>query len=136
MAEASTFSEAFLAKARESLAGASSELINGRYNNVANRAYYACFQAAIAALADASMQPPSGKTWSHTFVQAAFGGVLIRRRKLYPATLRDTLVRAQQVRNQADYERAIVSQTQAMHALSRAHAFVDAVGARFEGAGR
>lgn len=82
------------------------------------------------------MQPPSGKTWSHTFVQAAFGGVLIWRRKLYPATLRDTLVRAQQVRNQADYERAIVSQTQAMHALSRAHAFVDAVGARFEGAGR
>src|SRR5205823_6359850 len=37
-------------KALESLAGAESELANGRYNNAANRAYYACFQAAIAAL--------------------------------------------------------------------------------------
>jgi len=43
-------SEGFLAKAGESLAGATSELANGRYNNTANRAYYSSFQAAIAAL--------------------------------------------------------------------------------------
>ena len=34
----------FLAKAEESLAGAESEYANGRYNNCANRCYYACFQ--------------------------------------------------------------------------------------------
>ena len=45
----SDLSDAFLSKARESLEGATSELVNGRYNNAANRAYYACFQAAIAA---------------------------------------------------------------------------------------
>ena len=37
-------------KAQESLAGAESEFANGRYNNCANRCYYACFQTAIAAL--------------------------------------------------------------------------------------
>jgi uncharacterized protein (UPF0332 family) len=40
----------FMAKALECLAGAESELANKRYNNCANRAYYACFQAAIDAL--------------------------------------------------------------------------------------
>ena len=40
----------YLAKAEESLLGAASELAQGRYNNSVNRAYYACFQAAIAAL--------------------------------------------------------------------------------------
>lgn len=39
-----------LEKARESLAGAESEFSNERYNNCANRAYYAVFQAAIVAL--------------------------------------------------------------------------------------
>ena len=41
-----TMSESFqvyLAKAEESLLGAASELDGGRYNNSANRAYYACF---------------------------------------------------------------------------------------------
>jgi uncharacterized protein (UPF0332 family) len=40
----------YLAKASESLLTAESELVNGRYNSCANRCYYACFQAAIAAL--------------------------------------------------------------------------------------
>ena len=33
----------YLEKAVESLAGAESEYVNGRYNNCANRCYYACF---------------------------------------------------------------------------------------------
>src|SRR5829696_6302729 len=35
--------DAFLVRARESLAGAESEVANGPYNNAANRGYYACF---------------------------------------------------------------------------------------------
>ena len=62
----SDLSDAFLVRARESLLGAESEFVNGRYNNVANRAYYACFQAAIAALVLADIRPLSGKAdWSH-----------------------------------------------------------------------
>lgn len=44
----------YLAKAEESLLGAISELEQSRYNNSTNRAYYACFQAAITALQHAS----------------------------------------------------------------------------------
>jgi uncharacterized protein (UPF0332 family) len=40
----------YLAKAAESLLTAESEFINGRYNSCANRCYYCCFLAAIAAL--------------------------------------------------------------------------------------
>jgi uncharacterized protein (UPF0332 family) len=129
-------SDVFLRKARESLAGATSELANGRYNNAANRAYYACFQAAIAALESAGLHPPAGKGWSHAFVQAQFAGVLIGRRKAYPAALRDTLGRAQQLRNQADYERADVGLAQAARGLSRARAFVEAVMAHATGGTR
>jgi uncharacterized protein (UPF0332 family) len=48
---------AYLEKAIESLAGAESEFANRRYNNCANRCYYAMFQAAIAALMAAGIHP-------------------------------------------------------------------------------
>jgi hypothetical protein len=51
-------SSVFLVKAREALAGAESEYANGRFNNCANRAYYACFLAALHALAQVGIQPP------------------------------------------------------------------------------
>jgi uncharacterized protein (UPF0332 family) len=74
---------AYLEKARESLAGAQSEFANDRYNNCANRAYYACFQAAVHALMEAGIRPPKGaKHWGHDFVRARFNGDLINRRKL------------------------------------------------------
>jgi len=57
----SDLSDAFLNRAQESLEGAESEFASGRYNSVANRAYYACFQAAIAALDLADIRPPDGK---------------------------------------------------------------------------
>jgi uncharacterized protein (UPF0332 family) len=47
----------FLAKAAESLLTAESEFANGRYNSCANRCYYACFQAAIAALIQKGIRP-------------------------------------------------------------------------------
>jgi uncharacterized protein (UPF0332 family) len=50
-------SQDYLAKARESFAGAESELIDGRFNNCARSVYYACFQAAIAALLEAGISP-------------------------------------------------------------------------------
>lgn len=48
---------AYLSKARESLETAESEYVNRRYNSCANRCYYACFQAAIAALLRAGVRP-------------------------------------------------------------------------------
>lgn len=85
-------SDALFDKAEESLAGAVSEFEFGRYNNVANRAYYACFQAAVAALALAGIRPQGGRdVWGHSFVQSQFAGQLISRRKRFPAELRNVL---------------------------------------------
>ena len=121
-------SSLFLDKALESLAGAESEYANDRFNNCANRCYYACFQAAIVALTRAGVQPRgTGGEWGHAFVPAQFDGELINRRKLYPTELRGTLHRTYTLRSKADYEAAVVSQTEASRALRRTQLFVDAV---------
>jgi uncharacterized protein (UPF0332 family) len=130
----SAVSEAFLAKARESLEGADSEFLSGRYNNVANRAYYACFQAAVAALEAEGIRPLGGKAeWGHAFVQSRFTGLLVNRRKVYPAELRDTLHALMSVRQRADYEREAITEPQAMRALNRARRFVDTIGSHLGG---
>ena len=100
----------FLAKAQESLVGAESEFVNDRYNNSANRAYYAVFQAAIHALLNAGVRPPgAADQWGHDFVQARFVGDLINRRKRFPAELRTVFEQNYRLRAAADYHREYVS---------------------------
>ena len=103
----------YLAKAAESLQTAESEFANGRYNSCANRCYYACFQAAIAA--------------SHAFVQGQFVGVFINQRHLYDTQLRRVLADNQHLREKADYRPELVNATQASRALRRTRTFVAAV---------
>lgn len=63
--------QAFLAKASESMTAANRDFEEHRYNSCANRCYYACFQAAIAALMRAGISAPERDgRWSHAFVQA------------------------------------------------------------------
>jgi uncharacterized protein (UPF0332 family) len=117
-----------LAKARASLAGAQSELEQRRFDNAANRAYYACFQAAIAALIRSRIAPlGSSNTWDHGFVQARFVGELINRRKRYAADLRDTLSATMRLRHKADYEYDNVTADQAVRTVRRATRFVEEV---------
>jgi uncharacterized protein (UPF0332 family) len=116
----------FFDKALESLAGAESEFVNERYNNTANRAYYAVFHAAIAALQQAGMRPARNE-WSHEFVPAQFDGMLINRRKRYPAELRGVLSRNAAVRLSADYDEEPVTQTEASRTLRRSRTFVRAI---------
>lgn len=118
--------QAFLAKAEECLTGADIALANARYNNCANRCYYACFHAARAALVHAGIRPPRGD-WGHEFVQAQFSGLLVNRRKIYGAEFRDTLPSTQALRNQADYDELSVSRANASRALRRARDFLNAV---------
>jgi len=119
----------YLEKAEESVAGAQSEFVNGRYNNCANRAYNACFQATVHALLEAGIPPPkSTEQWGHGFVQARFNGDLINRRKRYPPDIRGTLENNYRLRARADYDRLqIVTEVQAARAVRRAEAFVAAV---------
>jgi uncharacterized protein (UPF0332 family) len=115
----------YLAKATESLQTAESEFANGRYNSCANRCYYACFQAAIAALLREGIRPRG--QWSHAFVQAQLVGVLINQRKRYDPELRRVLSDNQSLRDLADYRPELVTATQAGRALRRSRLFVTAV---------
>lgn len=76
----------YLAKGIESLQTAETEFINGHYNSCANRCYYACFQAAVAALLGEGIRPQN--RWTHEFVHAEFVGVLMNRRKRFEPELR------------------------------------------------
>jgi uncharacterized protein (UPF0332 family) len=117
--------ELYLAKAAESLDSAESDYVHGRYNSCANRSYYACFQAAVAALIQEGILPYGD--WGHDFVHGRFVGQLIDRRKRFLSDLRRTLPDNQKIRDQADYRSDRVSETQAIRSLRRARAFVDAV---------
>ena len=121
----SELSRLYLIKAEESLLGAESEFTHDRYNNVANRCYYACFQAAIAALLAAGIRARG--QWSHEFVQGQFVGVLINQRHLYETQLRRVLSDNQNAREKADYRPELVNATQASRALRRTRTFVAAV---------
>jgi uncharacterized protein (UPF0332 family) len=118
----------FLDKAQECLDGAISEFVNGRYNNCANRCYYASFQAAIYGLERAGIQPPgrSGE-WGHDFVQAQFAGQLINRRKIYGTNLRNTLEQNYRLRTTADYGRDSVTEIRAARAVKRTEELVAAI---------
>lgn len=116
----------YLFKAEQSLQRAKSEYVNRRYDSCANRCYYACVQAAIAALIWAGMRS-SGERWDHEFVQAQFTGRLINQRKLYPSELRNALERLFTLRQTADYKPEFVSEVQANRALRRSREFVDAI---------
>jgi uncharacterized protein (UPF0332 family) len=125
--------ESFLDKARESVTGARAEYEGGRFNNSANRSYYACFQAAIQALILEGIRPPGGSTeWGHDFVAAQFIGQLINRRHRYETVLRDTLHENYRMRVRGDYEVRPVTEIHAARALRRAERFVQAVVQRHE----
>jgi uncharacterized protein (UPF0332 family) len=118
----------YLEKAQENLACAQSEFINGRYNSCASRAYYCCYQVAIWALTQAGIRSTRAqRDWSHEFVQAQFNGVLINRRRLYPASLRGILNENYILRLTADYGADHVTALRANRAVGRAELFVDAV---------
>jgi uncharacterized protein (UPF0332 family) len=112
--------ESHLTKAAECLAGARSEFANARYNNAANRAYYAAYNTAIVALIRAGIGRPR---WLHDEVQALFAGQLIARRKLYPSDMRRTLNDLAAVRVRGDYAPEMVSRAAAEEVLRSAERF-------------
>ncbi|MDM8524171.1 HEPN domain-containing protein [Desulfococcaceae bacterium HSG8] len=111
----------FLQKAEENLKIAQMSFDTKCYNACANRAYYAAFQAAIAALTAQGLQ--KGKN-DHKWVQAEFNRRLIIRKKIYPSGLKTYLSDMQPVRNIADYSEENVSRKLARKQLSRASEMV------------
>ena len=118
--------ERYLRKARESLVSAKADVAAGRYNSAANRAYYAAFQAAIAALIHNDIRPAQ-KGWQHKFVINQFSGKLVKRRKMFPAGLVPTIERLFQVRVVGDYETVDVSKGDAGKSFRNATLFVEEI---------
>ena len=115
----------YLTKAVERLTSAQIDVAAARDNACANRAYEACFQAAMAALLAAGIRPasPRGK-WRHACVQSPLNGLLIIRRKRYPAALRRVLRDTMAVRENADSTPASGSARVASRVLQAAQDFV------------
>ena len=116
-------SRLFLAKARESLASAEADLQAGRFNSAANRAYYATFQAAVAALMEEGVGP-RGASWDHKFVIREFSGKLVRRRKLVGARFIGVLDSLLTARLHADYRANSIGTKTARRAVKEARGFV------------
>lgn len=116
----------YLAKARESLASTEADAASERYNSAANRAYYAAFQASVAALLWAGVTPQKAD-WSHRFVMDRFSVTLIKRRKLLPPRYRGALDVLFDKRVDADYRPDTVSKRDARSGLKTAQEIVDAV---------
>jgi uncharacterized protein (UPF0332 family) len=116
--------EIFLSKAKRNLILAKYCVENGFYDASANRAYYAAFQAAIAALANQGIKREDN---DHKWVQASFSGELIKRRKIYPQRLKSFLSDMLGVRNDADYSIRHVSKKIALRQFSKAEDFVETI---------
>lgn len=115
----------YLDKAQESLRAAELLLDRGCHNSAVNRAYYAIFHAARAALVAAKVSGPDD-AWSHEAVQSHFP-LLSRKQKLYPAHLGADLAWVRSMRDIADYKSTMVSLRMATKAKKRAALFVSLV---------
>ncbi|HZT09098.1 MAG TPA: HEPN domain-containing protein [Chloroflexota bacterium] len=120
----------YLAKALASLSCAQLELDRGYHDSAVNRAYYACYQAAVAALVAEDVAPVVERYWPHDVVQVKFPSVLVDQLHRYPNGMRGTLKAIFDERLKADYEPDAVSETTAREAVRRAQSFVGLVSAR------
>ncbi len=114
----------FLDKASENLRDSERALEEERWNASANRAYYACFQAAIAALAEENTTHPKNP---HSWVQSQFAELLVKRRKRYPAAMASYLMPMQELRDKADYKPLSVSKGEATKQVRMAREFLSTI---------
>ncbi|MBI4236418.1 MAG: HEPN domain-containing protein [Chloroflexi bacterium] len=114
------------------MAGAEAEAGGRRYNNAANRLYYACFLAAVAALIQAGVNPKR-EEWTHRAVHTEFQGVLINRRHVYDQSLRGFFRELWALRVQADYASQPVSAGTVDAMLLHGRSFVEQVKGVIEG---
>ena len=119
----------FFDKANANLTVAQMCFDSGFYDACANRAYYAAFQAAIAALADRGIIRDKA---DHKKVQADFSEKLIKRQKIYPSRVKSYLMDMQGVRNQADYNPVSVSKNLAFQQIRKAGEMISMMGKELE----
>lgn len=115
-----------MSKARRAVASAKLLLADGDREGACNRAYYAMFDAAHAALldADASLNPATTKT--HRGLIAAFGEQLVKTGRV-TTELGRSLNQVERVRLLADYTGEAVDAEKAQWAIDQAERFIAAI---------
>jgi uncharacterized protein (UPF0332 family) len=119
----------FYNKALRGIETAEQLCINGNFEASANRAYYACFHAAIAVLARHGITNTQNP---HEWVQAQFSATMIHRRKLLPREFNSYLPDIQKLRNTADYTTIQIGKKQAHQQLKQAQSLIAAIKATLE----
>ncbi len=114
----------FFSKAVENLKIAQLSFEHECYNACANRAYFAAFQAAVAAL---SAQGIRSEKNEHSWVQSEFNFRLIKRKKIYPSKIKAYLLDMQEIRNKADYSEKDIGKKTAYRQLSRATEMINLI---------
>jgi uncharacterized protein (UPF0332 family) len=114
----------FLTKAKKNIHSAQLLLDNRMFDDAANRAYYAVFHAALAALAAIGAQT---ERMSHEAAQSNFSSELIQKRKVYPGRFKSYLPELHAVRIDADYRLIVVSKKVATQQIKKAKEFVERV---------
>jgi uncharacterized protein (UPF0332 family) len=117
----------YLSKSERNLVAAERDLAAGSYDPCVSRAYFAAFQAAIAALLALTDFQRRGRYWDHGEIAAEFVRRLIHRRKVFPQTMAGTLDELKSRRHQADYDHRQISQRVAERSVSKARQFVQLV---------
>ena len=118
--------DALMMKAETALSSARALLDIGDVDGAVNRAYYAMFDAARAALvgAGAPVQPDAVRT--HSGLIGAFGRYLVKNGPM-PKEIGRLLNRVHEIRLLADYDGDTVDQAEALELVKQATNFVAAV---------
>ena len=117
----------YLIKSNASLEAAERDFNARAYDPCVSRAYYALFQAAIAALFALTDFDKRGRFWDHGYVAAEFARRLIHRRKVFARNLAGMLDDVRSRRHEADYDPRFISQKIAERTLAKARQFVQSV---------
>lgn len=115
----------YLAKAHRALASAHLLLSDGDWEGACNRAYYAVFDAAQAALLHQSRMNPA-ETHTHSGLIAAFGNHLVKSGTL-AADLGRSLNHIERIRLLADYTGEGIESERASWVVDQAESFVQAI---------
>ena len=119
-----------MTKARRAVASAHKLLQDNDIDGACNRAYYAMFDAARAALIASKAPVPPGIAKTHSGLIAAFSLHLVKP-NLFPIELGRSLNRTEDLRLVADYKGDSIGEEEAQWAVQQAQAFVDEVATRF-----
>jgi uncharacterized protein (UPF0332 family) len=119
-----------MSKAHRALASAKKLLEDNDSDGACNRAYYAMFDAARAALIASKAPVPPEVAKTHSGLIAAFSLHLVKP-NLFPIELGRSFNKAENLRLVADYKGDSIGVDEARWTVEQAQAFVDAVSQRF-----